>query len=161
MGTWFLATQIDKVKAGESLSKNWGLVKYPHPDGVPAGTTLGTITGVSVNRNSRNKDAALAFMKFITGPEGAAILAKTGTIPAIMNDEVINAITAIPGFPTDANSKEALRIAKTYLEMPLHERSADIEIILNECHDNIMTKSSTVDAGLKEMEDRVGRLLGR
>jgi multiple sugar transport system substrate-binding protein len=161
MGTWFIATQIDKVKTGESLSKNWGLVKYPHPDGVPAGTTLGTITGISVNRNTKNKDAALAFAKFLSGPEGAAILAKTGTIPAIMTDEVIGAITATPGFPTDANSKEALRVTKTYLEMPLHERSADIEIILNEAHDNIMTKNSTVADGLNEMNDRVSKLLGR
>ncbi|MDR3248055.1 MAG: extracellular solute-binding protein, partial [Treponema sp.] len=77
MGTWFNATQIDKVKSGESLSKNWGMVKYPHPAGVPAGTTLGTITSLGVNRNAKNKDAALDFVKFVSGPEGAAILAKT------------------------------------------------------------------------------------
>lgn len=44
MGSWFIATQIEKVKSGESQSTNWGIVKYPHPDGVEAGTTLGTIT---------------------------------------------------------------------------------------------------------------------
>jgi multiple sugar transport system substrate-binding protein len=161
MGTWFIATQIDKVKTGESLSKNWGLAKYPRPAGVPAGTTLGTITSLAVNRNSKNKDAALDFMRFVSGPEGAAILAKTGTIPAIMNQEVINAITAIPGFPTDAGSKEALQVYKTYLEMPMHEKSADIEIILNEAHDAIMTENSTISAGIQEMNDRVRRLLGR
>jgi multiple sugar transport system substrate-binding protein len=159
MGTWFIATQIDKVNTGESLSKNWGLAKYPHPDGVPAGTTLGTITSIGVNRNSKYKDAALDFMKFVAGPEGAALLAKTGTIPAIMNQEVINAIAAIPGFPTDANSRDALNVYKTYLEMPLHDKSADIELILNEGHDNIMTGNATVQAAITEMNDRVGRLL--
>jgi multiple sugar transport system substrate-binding protein len=64
MGTWFIATQIQKIDSGESLSKNWGIAKYPHPDGVPAGTTLGTITGAAVNKASKNKDAALAFLKF-------------------------------------------------------------------------------------------------
>lgn len=44
MGSWFIATQIEKVKSGESQSTEWGIVKYPHPDGVEAGTTLGTIT---------------------------------------------------------------------------------------------------------------------
>ena len=161
MGTWFIATQIDKVKSGESTAKNWGLVKYPHPGGVSAGTTLGTITGVAVNRNSKNKAAALEFMRFVSGPEGAAILAKTGTIPAIMNQEVINTISAIPGFPPDANSKEALNVTKTYLEMPLHEKSADIEVVLNECHDSIMTKNTTVTSGISQMNDRVGRILGR
>jgi multiple sugar transport system substrate-binding protein len=161
MGTWFIATQIDKVKAGESLSKNWGLAKYPHPAGVPAGTTLGTITSIAVNRNSAKKEAALDFMKFVSGPEGAAILAKTGTIPAIMNQEVINAIASIPGFPSDPGSKEALQVYKTYLEMPLHEKSADIEIVLNEVHDAIMTGNTTVQAGIREMNERVGKILGR
>jgi multiple sugar transport system substrate-binding protein len=161
MGTWFIATQIDKVNVGESLSKNWGLAKYPHPAGVPAGTTLGTITSIAVNRNSAKKEAALDFMKFVSGPEGASILAKTGTIPAIMNQEVINAIASIPGFPRDPGSKEALQVYKTYLEMPLHEKSADIEIVLNEVHDAIMTGNTTVQAGIREMNERVGRILGR
>jgi multiple sugar transport system substrate-binding protein len=161
MGTWFIATQIDKVKTGEALSKNWGLAKYPHPDGVPAGTTLGTITSIAVNRNSKNKDAALDFMKFVSGPEGAAVLAKTGTIPAIMNQEVITAIAGLSGFPTDANSREALNVYKTYLEMPLHDKSADIEIILNEVHDSIMTKNVTVQQGIQEMNSRVKAVLGR
>ncbi|MDR0589898.1 MAG: extracellular solute-binding protein [Spirochaetaceae bacterium] len=149
------------MNTGESLAKNWGLAKYPHPDGVPAGTTLGTITSIAVNRNSKNKEAALDFLKFVSSPEGAAIVAKTGTIPAIMNDEVINIITAVPGFPQDVGSREAMNVYKAYLEMPMHDRSADIELILNEAHDNIMTKNATVEAGIREMNDRVGRLLGR
>ncbi|MDR0759308.1 MAG: extracellular solute-binding protein [Treponema sp.] len=161
MGTWFIATQIDKIRTGESLSVNWGLAKYPHPDGVEAGTTLGTITSVAVNRNSKNKETALDFMKFVSGIEGAAILAKLGTIPAIMNQEVINAITAISGFPADESSREALRVYKTYLEMPMHDKSADIEIILNEAHDSIMTGNSGIAAGIQEMNDRVGKILGK
>jgi len=161
MGTWFIATQIDRVKSGEATSKNWGLVKYPHPEGVPAGTTLGTITGVGVNRNSRIKDKALDFMKFICGAEGAEILANTGTIPAIMSPQVISTIASMPGFPTDANSREALNVYKTYLEMPLHERSADIELVLNEAHDAMMIKNISVQDGIRQMNERVGRVLGR
>jgi multiple sugar transport system substrate-binding protein len=102
-------------------------VKYPHPNGVPAGTTLASVTGIAVNRNSNNKEAALEFTQFLSGPEGAAILANLGTIPAIMNQEVIAAIAATPGFPDDPGSSEALQVYKTYLEMPLHEKSADRE----------------------------------
>lgn len=29
MGTWFVGTQIAKVKSGESKSVNWGIVKFP------------------------------------------------------------------------------------------------------------------------------------
>lgn len=159
MGSWFISTQIAKIKSGESLSTNWGIVKYPHPDGVQAGTTLGTITSLGVNSKSKNKDAALDFMKFVTGPDGASVIASTGTIPAIKNDEVVAAISSIDGFPADANSKEALNTYKTYLEMPMHDKSADIEIVLNECHDNIMTKNTTVAQGIADMNERVGAIL--
>jgi multiple sugar transport system substrate-binding protein len=161
MGSWFIATQIEKVRDGESLSKNWGLAKYPHPAGVQAGTTLGVITSIALNRNSKNKDAGLEFMRFVSGPEGAAVLAKTGTIPAIMNQEVIDAIASIPGFPRDQTSKDALQVYKSYLEMPLHEKSADIEIVLNEVHDAIMTGNVTVAQGIREMNERVGKILGK
>ena len=159
MGTWFIATQIDRVAAGESRAVNWGLVKYPVPAGVSPGTTLGTITALGVNRNSRNKDLALDFLKFVTGSEGAAILADYGVIPAILDDYVIDTIAATPGFPEDEGSKEALRVHRAYLEMPMHPRSADIELILNEAHDNIMTINTTVERGIQEMNDRVTRLL--
>ncbi|OMF29771.1 ABC transporter substrate-binding protein [Paenibacillus sp. FSL H8-0548] len=159
MGSWFIATQIDKVKTGESAATNWGIVKYPHPDGVEAGTTLGTITSLAVNKKSANKEAALDFLEFVTGSEGAAAIAATGTIPAIKNDEVISSITSIEGFPSDENSKAALGTVKTYLEMPMHEKSADIEVILNEAHDNIMTKNTTIDKGLADMKTRVEQVL--
>ncbi|MNI46915.1 Bacterial extracellular solute-binding protein [compost metagenome] len=159
MGSWFIATQIEKVKSGESQATNWGIVKYPHPEGVEAGTTLGTITSLAVNQKSEHKEAALDFMKFVTGEDGAAVIASTGTIPAIKNDEVVSSITSIDGFPTDENSKEALNTVQTYLEMPMHEKSADIEVILNEAHDNIMTKNVSIDQGLKDMNTRVQQLL--
>jgi multiple sugar transport system substrate-binding protein len=161
MGSWFIASQIDKVKSGESLAKNWGIVKYPHPDGVPAGTTLGTVTTLAVNRNAKNKTEALDFIKFVTSPEGAVILAKTGNFPALMNEETITISSSVTGFPSDANSKEALNVKQAYLEMPVHEKTADIELILNEVHDNIMTKNSTIQQGIQEMNERVGKLLGK
>ncbi len=160
MGTWFIATQIDKIKSGESLSTNWGIVKYPHPKGVEAGTTLGTITGIAVNAKSAKKDAALDFLRFMTGPEGAAVIAKTGTIPAIKNEEVINAISSMEGFPADVNSKEALYTYKTYLEMPLHDKGSDIEVALNEGHENIMTKNVTIDQGISDLNKRIAEIIG-
>ncbi|MNJ34575.1 putative ABC transporter substrate-binding protein YesO [compost metagenome] len=159
MGSWFIATQIEKVKSGESQAVNWGIVKYPHPEGVEAGTTLGTITSLAVNQKSAHKEAALDFLKFVTGEEGAAVIASTGTIPAIKNDEVVNSIASVEGFPADEASKEALTTAKTYLEMPLHEKSADIEVVLNEAHDSIMTKNATIDKGLADMNTRVQLIL--
>lgn len=161
MGSWFIPTQIEKVKSGESLSANWGIAKYPHPDGVEAGTTLGTITSVAVNAKSEKQDAAKDFVKFVSGEEGAEIIAGTGTFPAIKNDKILDTLSAMDGFPTDENSKEALSTTKVYLEMPMHDKAAEIENILNEAHDGIMTGTFTIDEGIKKMNDEVGALLGQ
>lgn len=160
MGSWFIPTQIEKVKSGESLADNWGIVKYPHPEGVPAGTTLGTITSVAVNAASEKQAAALDFVKFVGGEQGAEIIAKTGTFPAIKSDAVLDELAKMDGFPTDEASKEALSTTQVYLEMPMHDKAADIEGVLNEAHDGIMTGAMTIDEGIRKMNDEVSALLG-
>lgn len=160
MGTWYIGTQIEKVAAGETvLSADWGIAKYPHPDGVDAGTTLGTITGLSVSKNSKNQDAALDFVKFVTGEEGAAVVASTGTIPAIHSESVMQEITSLDGYPQDEISLKALETADVYLEMPLHEKSADIETVLNEEHVEIMNGTKTIEDGLAGMKERIQLIL--
>ena len=160
MGSWFIPTQIEKVKTGESQAANWGIVKYPHPAGVEAGTTLGTITSIAVAANSKKQDAAIDFAKFVAGTEGAAILAQTGTFPAIKTADVLELLAGQDGFPTDENSKEALATAQVYLEMPMHDKAADIEVVLNEAHDGIMTGALTIEEGIAKMNEEVSAILG-
>lgn len=159
MGSWFIATQIAKVKSGESKAVHWGLAKYPHPDGVEPGTTASTITGLSVAANSKKQEAALDFVKFVSGPEGAAVVAKTGTFPAITTDDVLKTITSTPGFPDDQNSKDALVTTKRYLEIPVSPIAPQIDLALSRAHDAIMTESVTVDEGIAQMNKDVGDLM--
>ncbi|MEN3150163.1 sugar ABC transporter substrate-binding protein [Neorhizobium sp. IRAMC:178] len=155
MGTWFVGTQIAKVASGESKSKNWGIVKFPHPDGVAAGTTAAQISGLAVNTNSAHKAEVLDFIKFVTGPEGAAIIAGTGTIPTVRTPEVTAKIASLPGFPQDQASKDALQSGKSFLEMAVNPNAAKIEVVLNRAHDSIMTDNISIDDGLKEMTEGV------
>lgn len=155
MGSWFIATQIAKVKSGESKSANWGLVKFPHPEGVAAGTTAAQLTAIGVNANSAHKEQAADFANFIAGPEGAKIVAATGTIPAFRTDTVIDTITALDGFPEDANSREAMKVTRSYLEMPVNPLAPKIEVVLNRAHDAIMTDNISIEDGLKEMDEGV------
>jgi multiple sugar transport system substrate-binding protein len=158
MGSWFIGTQINKVKSGESKAVNWGIVKFPHPDGVAAGTTAATITALAVPVNSAKQDAALDFVKFVSGPEGAEVVAKTGTFPAIANDKIADIIAATPGFPSDPASKEALVTGQRYLEMPVNPKAPQIEVVLNRAHDNIMTDNETIDEGIAEMNAGVAEI---
>ena len=163
MGSWFIPTLIEKLKSGEYGEEvaNWGLVKYPHAEGVEPGSTLATITCLSVPTAAPHKDLAWEFVKFVCGPDGAEVVANTGTIPAITTDAVVEAISGLEGFPTDDASAEALKTANTYLEMPVHEKSSEIETVLNEAHDNIMTEGVTIDEGIAEMTEGVKAVLGQ
>lgn len=160
MGSWFIPTLIDKIKTGEYTDiNNWGIVKYPHAEGVEPGSTLATITSLAVTSASKQKEAAFDFLNFVCGKHGAEVIAQTGTIPAIKTDAVVESIAGMEGFPEDDGSKEALITANTYLEMPVHEHSSEIETILNTAHDNIMSGNSTIDEGIEYMNTEVQKLL--
>ena len=159
MGSWFIASLIAANQSGQSDAQNWGIVKYPHAEGVEPGTTLGTITALAIPTGTDQTEAAWDFVKFVCGTEGAEALAATGNFPAVTNDEINNIIASMDGFPQDEQSKEALNVAQLYLEMPLHDKSAEIEVVLNEFHDQIMTGNMSVGDGLAEMGRRVDHVL--
>jgi multiple sugar transport system substrate-binding protein len=156
MGSWFIGSLIAAKNEGE-IDFNWDVLKYPHPEGVEAGTTAGTLTSLAINTNSANKDAAWDFVKFYGGPEGAKALAATGNLPAMRNAEILGVFSALEGVPPGA--AEALQTATVRLELPMHPKVGAVEQILNEEHDLIMTKSVPVDEGIASMTSRVSEAL--
>ena len=163
-GSWFISTLITNIKKGEYDSKlcgNWGLCKYPHAAGVEAGSTLGTITGLSVTSASKNKDAAWDFVNWVSGAEGAAVMASSGNFPACMTADVKKAITSIEGFPTDQQSKDALDVSNLYLEVPYGNHVSEINSVLDSYHGSIMTGEMTIDEGVKAMNTEVAKILGK
>ena len=162
MGSWFIATLQTynaEAEANGVEPVNFGIVKYPHPEGIEAGTTLGTVTSLGVNKYSQNKEAAIDFVNWCASAEGAAVMASTGSFPAVSTAETNATIAATEGFPTDENSIEALNTVAVYLEMPLANKASEIESILNEEHDAIMTESKTIEDGIASMNERVSELL--
>ena len=161
MGSWYISTLMSNIASGEydaSLCGNWGMVKYPHAEGVEAGSTLGTITGISVTSASDQKDEAWKFVEFVSGAEGALVMAKTGNFPAIMTSEAMDVITALEGFPTDDASKEALNVSNLYLEVPYAENVSEINNILDTYHTAIMNREVTIDEGIASMNEEVGKI---
>lgn len=158
MGSWYVATMIASLKNGEydaDLCGNWGIVKYPHAEGVEPGSTLGTITGLSVTTASDTPDEAWKFVKWVSGEEGAAVMAETGNFPAIMTDEAMSLITGLEGFPTDDASKEALNVSNLYLEVPYAENVSEINSALDSYHGSIMSGEMTIDEGIAAMNEAV------
>lgn len=158
MGSWFIATMITNLANGEydsSLCGNWGIVKYPHAEGVEPGSTLGTITGLAVTTATDTPDAAWDFVKWVSGEEGAKVMAETGNFPAIMTSEAMDIITSLDGFPQDEASKEALNVSNLYLEVPYAENVSEINSALDSYHGSIMSGEMTVEEGIAAMEEAV------
>ena len=158
MGSWFIAT-LQTYMADAETPFNWGMVKYPHPAGSPAGSTLGTVTSLAINVDSPKAAAAADFINWCVSEEGAKAIAETGTFPACGSAETNEIIRATEGFPSDDASAEALNTVAVYLEMPYTQYASDIETILNAEHDAIMTLSETVDEGIQNMNDQVSVIL--
>ncbi len=158
MGSWFIPTLETAMSSGQSEKFNWGIATMPVPKGVDDGTTAGTITSLAINANSKKKKAAYKFVEFVTGKKGASIIAKTGTMPAIQTTDVIESIASTDGFPSDAASKEALSVKKTYLELPYSKNVAEVDTILNDAHDNIMSGNASIKDELKNASDQVKAL---
>ena len=163
-GSWFISTLITNLASGEydaDLCGNWGIVKYPHAEGVEPGSTLGTITGIAITTATDTPDEAWEFVKWVSGEEGAAVMASSGNFPAIMTDAIRDAISSMEGFPTDEASKEALNVSNLYLEVPYAPNVSEINSLLDSYHGSIMTGEMTIDEGIAAMNDGVSQILAQ
>lgn len=159
MGTWFCSTLIDKIKAGES-TVNWGMAVLPHPEGVDAGWTVGSVTPIAINASSKKQEAAWRFVDFVTSEEGALIQAQAGLIPSRINTDSMSAVAEAEGMP--ANALEILTsVKKITLDRPIEEKTAEVNQMLGEVHSLIMLGEYTIDQGLKEMSERSKEIQGQ
>ena len=101
MGSWFISTLEAYMKDAETKF-NWGIVKYPHPAGAEAGSTLGTVTSLAINADSPKAETAADFINWCVSEEGAQAIAKTGTFPACGSAATAEIIKSTEGFPEDS-----------------------------------------------------------
>lgn len=151
MGSWFIGTLI-KDKNDGKYDFNWGVTRIPHPEGVEAGTTVGSVTPVGINAKTDVPELAWKFIKFATGEEGAGILADTGTFPAVVTETVADKLAAIEGFPEDG--KKALMITGFALDRPLDAKMSSVRKVIEEEHDLIMIGEEKIDEGIANMNKR-------
>lgn len=158
MGNWYCGVLITALNSGET-DVNWGVATLPHPEGIEAGYTVGAVTPMAVNENSKKKEAAWEFAKYVSSKEAAVITAKAGIYPAILDDETSQVITELDGMPE--NSAEALAVKNIVLDRPLNIKTAEIDQMLGEEHSLIMIKELSIDEGLKEMSERSKEIQGK
>lgn len=151
MGTWFVATLIQDKKDGK-FDFNWGVTKIPHPEGVEAGSTVGSVTPIAINAKTDVPDLAWEFVKFATSEEGALILAENNVFPAISSDAINEKLASVEGFPEDG--KTALEVKNFVFDRPLDAKMPSVRKVIEEEHDLIMIGEEDIDTGIANMNER-------
>lgn len=155
MGYWYASTLIGYIKDG-TASMNWGIVAVPHLEGVAAGSSFGSPTGIAISNASANKEEAWKFASWMCSEDGAKAIATTGTRPAYVSEAVAAVMASADGFPTNENSKAALLPTAIALEWPIGEGVKEIKSIVNEEHSLIMTRELTIDDHRSAQDDSGG-----
>lgn len=160
MGYWYASTLIGYIKDG-TASMNWGIAAVPHLEGVEAGSSFGSPTGIAISAASANKEEAWKFASWMCSENGAKAIATTGTRPAYVSDAVAAVMASAEGFPADETSKAALLPAAISLEWPIGDGVNEIKTVVNEEHTLIMTRELTIDEGIAEMEERAAEFIAK
>lgn len=158
MGSWFMGTIIQRIKAGES-SINWGVAVIPHAEDVPNGYTVGATTPICINNASKNKDAAWKFAEYLSGPKGAEVYAKGGQIPALADSAYLELLASQDGMPEGV--VDGLYTTNISPDRPALDKVTEIDQMLKQEHSLIMLGELSVDEGIAEMNQRNAEILGR
>ncbi|MFI5842114.1 ABC transporter substrate-binding protein [Catenuloplanes sp. NPDC051500] len=159
MGAWYSARLLADKAAGKH-DVDWGVAPLPQTTKGAGTKTFGSPTAFAVNKNARNSAAATTFVTWASGEKGATAVARIGIYPSFTNDAVLAAYAGVAGMPTDEVAKKAFAPASVMLEMPVSDKSSDVDTVLKEEHELIMSGEKSVADGIKEMNDRVKNEVG-
>lgn len=159
MGTWYAATLVQQQKTGDAHKFSWGMAPIPQNPATSLPSTpitFGDPTGLAVSSKDTGDKLAAAkeFVKWAAGEGGSLALAKIATTPAYFSPKVEKVFFG-EGMPQDALSKEAWAKHDTKAENPVGPGTDTIQSDLKDANSAIMTKSSSIDAALKDASDKV------
>ncbi|MFC0627905.1 extracellular solute-binding protein [Kribbella deserti] len=158
MGTWYAARLLTDKAAGKHKVE-WGMAPLPQREAGKV-KTFGSPTAFAVNKKAKNAEAAKKFVVWAAGVEGATAVAKVGATPSLQSQQILDTYFALPGIPNDAVAKAAFKPDEVVLEMPVSDKASDVDQILTEEHELIMTGEKSLDEGLGEMAKRVKSEVG-
>lgn len=154
IGTWYINMLLENVpNEDEGIdSFDWGVCSLPNDKGITTENVVGGITPVAIGSYSKHPDEAWKFLTYITGAEGAQVLAKTGIVPAWAGQEVLD---IFDGFHDEhPNAPEGLSKyisgSNFIVEQPMDPNGKAIAAVTDDMHSAIMTGSESIEDALKE-----------
>ncbi|MBQ3669187.1 MAG: extracellular solute-binding protein [Clostridia bacterium] len=151
IGTWYINMLLENIPSEDYASFNWGVCSIPNDQGITTENVVGGLTPVAIGAYAKHPEEAWSFLAYITGSEGAQILAKTGIVPAWAGQEVLD---IFDGFHNDhPNAPEGLSKYLTgnfVIEQPMDANGKAIAAVGDEMHSAIMTGSMSVEDAIAE-----------
>ena len=151
-GEWMINMLLNDTSAGKT-DVNWEIAPMPIPDGVEPGTTWGQFQFAGVTSTTKHPGESFDFLKYLCGPEGAAIYASTGMVHAYTDEGAEAAYKEAVG----KDSVSVIFNAKKVQESPA---SSNFDQILNIYKENSelyllgeKTIEETMDNFLKQREE--------
>lgn len=158
IGTWYINMLCENVK-----DFNWGVCALPNNAGIANENSIGGVTPVSIGSYSKHPAEAWQFMTFACSEEGAEILANCGVVPGFSSDKIGEIFDSLhdqhPNAPEGIS--KYLTCENKLMEVPMSAKNKEIDSIFKEEHSAIMTKSISVEEGIKELTERVKEVIAQ
>ncbi|MDF2613204.1 MAG: extracellular solute-binding protein family 1 [Clostridia bacterium] len=153
MGDWAITKYRTDVEEGK-MTFNWDIAALPHQQNVSANTSWGMPTSMSINPNTQKQEAAWNFLSYISGQEGAKVLAGEGKVPAFVNDDIAKVYLG------DGNKKpdnlKMIMNQKVYVEFPpVVGINTIVNTIYKEEIELALAGEQTVEQAIEKIKTRI------
>ncbi|CAH0118978.1 Multiple sugar-binding protein [Paenibacillus sp. CECT 9249] len=154
IGDWHVA-QLRTAEEEKKIDFDWDIVPVPHPEGVPANTSMATPVSIMINKDSKHKEEAFKVLEYMTGAKGAAIFAAKGFLTGYSNDEIKKAYVG-DGSKKPANIHYLVE-QREYPEYPLLPgvKSAVVGAIYLQEGEVALTGGQTAEQAIQKIAERV------
>ncbi|PIE31320.1 hypothetical protein CSA56_18625 [candidate division KSB3 bacterium] len=157
IGAWFPGMMIkgrDEDLLKDFTWNDWGLTRLPCNEAEYS--TTGIPTSNHIHPDSDKKDAAFKFISWMGGPEGAAVVAKNGFMPAMFGPKAVEAIaTALPDESSLKYFTESIARQTSWFNKYGPKISTEITNLMEEYLLNDMTDTAFMDEVKKRFEEIV------
>lgn len=158
-GTWGIASYNSKYKTNEMPFK-YRVMPMPIPDGAKDYTAPMGMNFLSISKSSKHPEESYDFIQWMTGKEGAKIIAENATLPAYSDEEIQKIYLEAADQPDDTLAK----IAFSSNNMPdavYDPNYSEVENILKEEQELYMIGEQDLDTTMQNFETRRAQVVGR
>lgn len=151
MGNWLVPL------GGKDTPINYGVAPLPVPEGVEDGTTWGQGGFLAIANSSNHKKEAFDFIQWACGPEGNAITASQGFLPAVASESSNQALADFMGTEEYTQVMLNTRLMPEFDNLP---RSEELRTIVAEEGNLYLMQEQDLDTTIQNVLARRAKVLG-